>query len=64
MLAEIFRGSIIVAALSFRQSVRPSIRLICVRLITSLFEVIFRSYFTEMTTMLTLILMDLQYYYG
>jgi len=35
-----------------RQSVSPSIRLICVRSITLLFEVRFRNYFKEMTTML------------
>jgi len=54
MLTEKIRGSIIDAALSVRQSARPSVRLICVRPITSLFEVRFRSYFTEMTTMLTM----------
>jgi len=37
---------------SVRQSVRPSVRPICVRPITSLFEVRFRNNFTEMTTML------------
>jgi len=35
-------------------SVRPSVHPICVRPITSLFEVRFRNYFTEMTTMLTM----------
>jgi len=37
---------------SVRQSVSPSVRPICVRPITLLFEVGFRNYFTEMTTML------------
>ena len=41
-------GEHIVAALSVRPSVRP----IRVRPITSLFEVGFQNYFTEMTTML------------
>jgi len=45
-------GEHTVAALSVRPSVSPSVRPICVRPITSLFEVGFRNYFTEMTTML------------
>ena len=42
----------IVAALSVRLSVRPSVRPIRVRPITSLFEVRFQKYFTEMITIL------------
>ena len=45
-------GEHIVAALSVRQSVSPSVRPIRVRPITLLFEVGFQNYFTEMTTML------------
>jgi len=53
-------GEHIVAALSVRpsvsltvrQSVSPSVRDIRVRPITSLFEVVFQNYFTEMTTKL------------
>jgi len=45
-------GEHIVAALSVRPSVSPSVRPIRVRPITLLFEVGFRNYFTEMTTML------------
>jgi len=48
MLPEKISGEHIVVALSVRPSVRP----IRVRPITTLFEVGFRNYFTEMTTML------------
>jgi len=48
MLPEKISGEHIVAALSVRPYVRP----IRVRPITLLFEVGFRNYFTEMTTML------------
>ena len=45
-------GEHIVVALSVRLSIRPSVRPIRVRPITSLFEVGFRKYFTEMITIL------------
>jgi len=53
MLPEKFRGSIYLPPCpSVRPFVRTSVRPIRVQPITSLFEVGFRNYFTEMTTML------------
>jgi len=54
MLPEKFRGAYSrhLVCPSVRPSVSPSVRPICVRPITSLFEVGFQNYFTEMTTML------------
>jgi len=54
MLPEKKSGEHVVAALSVRPSVSLSVRTsqICVRPITSLFEVEFRNYFTEMITII------------